>query len=56
MHRVRNGVLHTDAGILAQFWGWGLWAAYLIAGTWVMMSTVVMYGALRSLIRHRSRR
>ena len=41
---------HTDAGILAAYWGLPL--THVIAISWALFSVAVMYRAMRSLIRH----
>lgn len=40
----------TDAGILANYWGYS-WLAYPIAAVWVLLSLSFMYRAMRALVR-----
>ena len=40
----------TDAGILANYWGYQ-WLAYPIAAVWVLLSLAFMYRAMRALVR-----
>ena len=42
---------HTDAGILAAYWGQA-WLAYPIAALWVWLSVWVMYRAMGMLVKH----